>query len=295
MDKLIMERVSLETTKACNFNCKLCAADAPYRRAEHDFSLQEQEAVLEKYFSVVSYVKKFTLTGGEPLLYSELSGLILYIAKYLSQIGMVEIITNGSICPSDDLIAACKSLGKQLIFLVDDYGPNLSLQINEIRSRLGQAEIAYIIRNNKPEDSHCGGWVDYGDPRQQINFSSRDMETVFSKCAIAQKLKFNFNVYYGIMYPCEQVRRCVQFGSTPNYQNECVDLLDDTTTIAELREKIQNIYRLKSLSACAFCKGMCDDSERFPPAEQLTEKELECIRKGAQSYYEMKQMMEHIQ
>lgn len=53
-----MERVGLFTNMSCNLNCKLCAADAPYRRNFKDFSLEQQKKVISRFFEAVSYVKK---------------------------------------------------------------------------------------------------------------------------------------------------------------------------------------------------------------------------------------------
>lgn len=295
MDDLTMERLSLVTTMACNLNCKLCVADAPYRKGEYNFTLEEQETVIAKYFDVVAYVNKFTLAGGEPLLFPELPELLIYIKeKYLDRIGVVEIITNGTICPGEDLVDVCKQFYEKIVFLVDNYGKNLSICIAEIDRKLSDAGIPHTIRNNMTEVSHCGGWVDFGDPLIQKDYPNNG-ELMFSNCAQAQKLNFCFSTSQGIMYPCEYVRRCIQFGVTPGNPNEYVNLLDDTLTVDELREKIKNIYRLKSLSACTYCKGMCDDSERFPPAEQLTTEELGYVRKGARSYHEVKKMMDHVE
>lgn len=292
MDDLTMERLSLVTTMACNLNCKLCGTDAPYRKGEYNFTIEQQKAVIEKYFSIVSYVRKFSLTGGESLLYRDLPALLLHLKKYLDHIGIVEVITNGTICPGEELIEICKQFHEKITFLVDDYGNDLSICIAEIDRKLSDANIPHTIRDNKAEVSHCGGWVEFGDPCKQTNFSKHDMEVLFSKCALVQKMKFCFNTRNGVMYPCEHVRRCIQFGVTPDNPNEYVDLLDNTLTVDDLRKKIINIYHLKSLSACAYCKGMCEDSERFPPAEQLTAEELNFVRKGARSYYEVRKLMD---
>ncbi len=45
-----MERVGLFTNMSCNLNCKLCAADAPYRRNFKDFSLEQQKKVISRFF-----------------------------------------------------------------------------------------------------------------------------------------------------------------------------------------------------------------------------------------------------
>lgn len=291
MEQFVMERITFITTLACTLNCKLCVLDAPYRKTEYNFNLEEQKAVIERYFEVVSYVKTFSVSGGEPLLNPKLPALLRTLKQHMGQIGRVEVITNGTICPSEELLETCQLFEGNISFLVDDYGDKLSTKTDEIRSVLKKANIFCSVRPYRINDSHCGGWVDYGDPRRHKRASKEAAEKLFSKCAQAQKLKFCFDTFNGVMYPCEAVRRCIWFNVMPEAHNECVNLLDPVLTVEELREKIRNIYETKSLCACAFCKGMCDDSERFMPAEQLTAEEIECVRKGARFSHEVDEMM----
>lgn len=296
MNKFNMERVGLMVTMACNLNCRLCGTYAPYRKGEQFFSATEQEAVIKRYFEIVSYVKKFTFSGGEPQLFSELPRLFSFVQKYLDQIGIVEIVTNGTIVPSKELIDAAKGIGKQMIFLVDDYGMELSPKIQEIHDTLKSAAIPFVVRKNDAvniDDAYYGGWVDYGDGLQKIMHSQEEMEILFSKCAQPQKYKFCFPIYKGIMYPCEPVKRCMEFGTTARNTDEFIDLLDDTVSIEQQRNKIRKIYEMKCFAACAFCKGICDDSKRYLPAQQLTTEELLCVSKGARSYREVCEMMKN--
>ena len=48
-----------------------------------------------------------------------------------------------------------------------------------------------------------------------------------------------------------------------------LDLFDDTLSLEEQRKKIRSVLKGKSLKACAYCNGLCDNSPRFIPAEQL--------------------------
>ena len=80
---------------------------------------------------------------------------------------------------------------------------------------------------------------------------------------------------------------CHEYGVTQGNSNEYINLLDDSLTVEEQRQKIKNIYARKSLSACAYCNGMCENSPRFTPAVQLTAEELRCVKDGARSYSEV--------
>ena len=130
MNRFEMDRIGLMVTGTCNLNCKLCASYTPYRKGAKFPSITEQEAIIQRYFEIVSYVKKVTINGGEPLLFSDLPRLLYLLQKYLKQIGTVEILTNGTIIPSQELIDAAKGIGLKMLFLVDNYGSKLSSKIH---------------------------------------------------------------------------------------------------------------------------------------------------------------------
>ena len=92
------------------------------------------------------------------------------------------------------------------------------------------------------------------------------------------------------MWPCPPARRRRQLGLSDDY-SEYINFFDDSLSIEEQQEKIRLIYEKKSLSACAYCSGLCEDSERFIPGEQMTQEELSYIKAGARSYEEVLSMM----
>jgi len=145
--------------------------------------------------------------------------------------------------------------------------------------------IPHILRTYYGEEAHCGGWVYFGDLKEQ-KWNEQESEELYSKCAYPQKYHFAFDLVDGAMYPCSACRRCKELGTVDNYE-EYIDLFDDSLTIEQQREKIQKIYSLKSLKACAYCNGMTDDSPRFATAQQLDKEQLSCIRAGAQQYAEL--------
>lgn len=292
MEKFQMHHAGMRITVACNLKCALCSTYAPYIQGPSSHvPFARLEASLEKYFNLADYVSKFTVLGGEPLLYPDLPGFIGLFQRYTEQVGIVEIVSNGSIIPGKPLISAAKKLGKKIYFLLDDYGRELSDKLPEIDRLLTEEGIDHVIRENHKARAHCDGWVNYGNLLEQKLFSKEDMEKLYAKCAQPQKMHFCFTIRDGLMYPCAAYEFCRGFGGIAGDYSEYIDLFDDSLTVEEQRRKIRNIYAGKSLSACAYCNGMCDDSERYVPAVQLTAEELGYVKKGARSYDEILAML----
>ena len=120
-----------------NNNClqsQLCAASSPYRAGEAGFSLEENKNVLDKFFQTVDYVKKFSIGGGEPLLWTSFPDFLKYLHKYSAQFGKLEIITNGTLVPKVELLEAAKLFGDQVFFLIDHYGNDISVNVSAMES-----------------------------------------------------------------------------------------------------------------------------------------------------------------
>lgn len=292
MEKFCMHHAGMRITISCNLKCALCAAYTPYMQdIPSHLPLVRLKASLIRYFDLVDYVSKFTVLGGEPLLHPDLPEFIELFQQYAEHVGIVEIVTNGSILPSKQLISAAKKLGSKIYFLVDNYGKALSNNLLKIDCLLTEAGITHVIRENNEDYAHCNGWIDYGNLLEKKLFSKEDCEKLYAKCAQPQKMHFCFTIRDGIMYPCASYEICRGFGGIVGNYSEYIDLFDDLLTTAEQRQKIKSIYERKSLSACAYCNGMCEDSQRYTPAVQLTAEELRCVRDGARSYQEVCTML----
>lgn len=275
-DKFIMKRAALTILTKCNLNCKHCSAYSPYLRNTKQPSLEEILKYTDRFFDIVDFVEIFSVSGGEPLLFKQLPEVINALSKYRDRIEKLEIITNGTIVPSVDLINSIRKLGDVFYrFLVDDYGEYLSIKISEIDQTLKEAKLPYEIRNNTIINPHSNGWIDYG-LAQKIHTSEEAIE-LFDKCSMPHKLKYCFGILNGIFTPCPIVKYRLYLGQDVD-RNDYIDLMDDTMTVEQQRQKILNIYNTKVLESCMYCKGMCDDSARFTPAEQLTPDEIRQIK-----------------
>lgn len=267
---LEMKHATILITLMCNLKCKLCSAYSPYYKNSRHPSVEDVKEALKRFFQIVSHVDKFTICGGEPLIYPHLPEVLKFLTQYTSQIGLLEILTNGTIVPSDELLQGMKCYPANAFrVLVDNYGPDKSRKVLEIGTALTRECICHEIRNYTSENPHCGGWVDFGDLTTRKCVDQAEVEAKYAKCAYPQKLGFSFAIGPdGRMFACGPSRRCNAIGVVDD-QREYVDLFDSTLTAEEQRQKIQAVLNGKSLKSCAYCNGLCEDSPRFVPAEQL--------------------------
>ena len=266
--ELYTPKVSFVTTLRCNLKCKLCAAYSPCYQTPYHPTIDVLKAQIDRFFGVVAEAGYFTLSGGEPLLREDLWGVISHLSKYAQRIRILELITNGSIAPSESTLHALKKYPGSVRIIIDDYGPKLSKMVDrDLELFSGLENVNIKLHDYHSNRLHCDGWVDYGVRAENIK-TVEEAVRLYRKCAIPQKLKCLAYID-GSTYLCSQSRRCVELGLTSNDGREAVNLFDSSLTLNELRSRVQGQYELKYISACQFCNGLCDDSQRYKPAEQL--------------------------
>lgn len=285
-NNLNLKRTTFAVSMICNLNCKLCAAYSPYMSKKSFPSLEKWLEYMRTYFSIIDNVEVISISGGEPLLYKQLPELLKNLLIYSAQFKKLEIITNGTTVPSKELLDVVKEYEYNVKFdkfLIDNYGTELSKKVPEIISVLEAYNIPYEARDYNT-NLHCGGWVDFDITENPKHKTKEACEALYAKCAYPQKLKFCFSIRPdGKIIPCPPIQYRLMSGQKVDY-NDYIDLTDDNLSIDEQRKKIINIYTAKCLETCAYCNGMCDDSPRFKPAEQLTPEEIsEIRRKNGQS------------
>ncbi|MCT4686245.1 radical SAM protein [Vallitalea sp.] len=267
-EKLKLLHSGLTITQRCSLKCKLCAGYSPYYNPQPHYSLELLSDIIDRYFSIVDHVEKFTVTGGEPLIHEDLARIIEKIIEYRNQFDKIEIITNGTIFPNNELQSTLEKYGKKdgcLIVMVDHYG-ELSTEVSRIKNYFEDKKIDHRIRIYHGDNPHCGGWVNFNDFSLKSH-NEKDIIKKFRKCGLP-KINFCFAIKNGEMHPCTFSHRIMELNIITRNKSEYIDLFDDNT-VEQQKNKLRNILNLKYFGACAYCNGMCEDSQRYKPAEQL--------------------------
>lgn len=254
-------------THNCTLKCKLCAERTPYYAERYHPSLESLKKEADKYFELVDYTQKFDISGGEPLLRGDLPDFLAYLLRYKRQFGRLRIVTNGTLLPSAGLIDVVTEYGRQADVLIDHYGDDLSKNAVRAAKAFEENGIMHILRPQHKEALHFGGWVDFGDLKEK--HSPEAAKGLFAKCAVSSKIGFGFRIKGGVMSPCAVAIQCAEFGVIEDDPEKYVDLFDETVSVKAKQNKMIKLFNAPSFTACMYCKGLCEDSERFIPAEQL--------------------------
>ncbi|MEL7661269.1 radical SAM protein [Acetobacterium wieringae] len=266
-NQLILKRSGIVITLRCTLKCKLCGGYAPYYKTPPHYSYDYIADTIDNYFGVIDKVGDFSITGGEPLLHKDLGRILNKTMEYSSQIGRILILTNGTMLFSDEVLEILQNHKDKLHVTISNYG-FLSTRADELENKLKILDISHRVIKYSGENLFCDGWVDYGDHSRK-HFTQKETDIKGKKCAIRSRdVSIILN---GELHSCGRSFRRMELGIIPKNKNEYVDLLDSNTTINEKKDIISLMFRSDSTTSCAYCNGLCEDSERFPPAEQLME------------------------
>lgn len=274
--KLELLKMAVITTHRCTLACKLCAERTPYYRERYHPSLELLKEQMTEYFKVVDYTMKLDISGGEPLVRTDLPEFFLFLLSFKKQFGRVRLVTNGTIKMSEELCGVFKAYGKQLDVLIDCYangGKLLSIHAEENEKLLREHGVRCILRKQSEEDRHINGWIDFGKLTEER--TEAEGEIHFGTCAIYNKIGGGLRIKDGVIMPCAITKQLADFGIREPEEDEYCNLLDEKLSVAEKQKKIEQMFHLKMLSSCRYCNGMSEKSERFDPAEQLTGEERE--------------------
>lgn len=256
--------VYLEITTMCTLACKLCIAKIPYYKSHEHVEFKYIKKDIEKLFEVYDYIEKLDISGGEPLLYPNLSEVLNEALKYKNKIGKIRLITNGTILPSGDVIDVMKANSKMELVL-DDYGKLSSKKIEILE--LAQNNDIHIRYNCYTGDKQfCEGFIDLGKFNDR-NYNKETLQAIYDKCHNANYMCLALKK--GKLYQCIHSLVACELGyCTFDDTLEC-DLYDDSLTIAEKRN-ILSKYGTRPVKACQRCNGFdSENGKRFPAADQI--------------------------
>lgn len=123
------------------------------------------------FFESVDYVYEYTLLGGEPFLHKDIADIISYLgSQYGEKIGRINLISNGTIVPDDEVIDVLKDF--HVTVHISDYtnAVDYTSKLERLKDKLLYNGIEYyVIPNNIWKDVvYPRGGFHTDDPRKHM-------------------------------------------------------------------------------------------------------------------------------
>lgn len=246
-------------TSKCTLKCKYCVQMSPYIKNKTNFTIESIKKDFENYFNIVDFVYKVTLVGGEPLLYDKLTELIKWLTEnYGKRFLEVNIITNGTIIPNDELLNICKI--NNIIFDISVYEDIVS---NSKREML----IKKLLDNNiKFSLVYHKSWTKLWRNDEPEKISSVN-KIKFKACNNKCRSVFN-SKYFFCAQPVAELLL-----DKDNFVDDYFDLSCDKNDIYINKLNFVNYEALNIkkgyISTCEKCNGFNNKNYSIPIAEQL--------------------------
>lgn len=264
-----LKRTTMVITQRCTLKCKLCLAFMPYYENPVDMLFADVEETLKRYFQLVDQVGIFSITGGEPLLHKDIVRIMELVFTYSNQVKeTVDLVTNGTIPFSGDLLKVLERNREKARVIVSDYGADLSKNIGKIVQALEEHKICYRIQNYAGDgDWLFDGWVDFRDHSLKHTTEEELLQQAL-RCIFRRGHYYVIND--GELHPCSRSYWRMRNGIIPRDQKQYIDLLNmKDADVLEMKKRLLEIETLVALNSCAYCNGVYNGVERHKPAEQL--------------------------
>lgn len=236
--------LDLVITECCTRKCRDCSNLMQYYQCPEHLSSDDVIRDLDKLLDCLR-VDELKILGGEPFAnQTVLSDVLRYLSgKAGERVGKINIITNGTVIPSDDCMEAMKTNFKALVTF-SNYG-DVSSRQDEFIALCKENGINYILLDSSFY------WLDFGRP----------VEYEESEDFVKRQYKYCFNrkncntLYRGGFYVCARQAHGIHLGLLPDVKSDYVDLKDPKYSDSDaLRRDILGIVRRKQpVSACRYC------------------------------------------
>ena len=267
----VLGKLSLIILTRCNLRCRLCCEYVPQNKPFPDMTVPEAKRILDASFLVADRIHTLHLTGGgEPFLHPQLPELVEAAMGYRERFDTLMLFTNGTILPSEHLKEALRAGGEKILVQVSRYGINPDREVEVIRA-LESCGVRLKVETYYGEHQSFGGWIDFGSWEAQGR-APEELEEAFHSCSVTRVLQGNWRTRDGKVHWCSRSQRGMELGLIPDVPEDYVDLLDQSLSVKEKREKFQAIAAKRYLTACDHCSGDAgteDQQKRYPAAEQI--------------------------
>ena len=270
---ILKERsVGIHICTPCTLNCRRCSAHVDLYKEKgvrYFISLDSYRRELVKLFQIYDYIGTVSITGGEPLLRTQLTEQVEYtLENHATQFDYVRITTNGTLLPDQRLLEMIQKhpLGNKCEFVIDDYG-EVSHQVDELSKILDENHIKYRINCYHGEKQHCNGWVDLGAIDEFRNYTEEQAQNMIHHCHYANWKCMD--CLEGKLYLCAVASCGDYFHYFTLGPDEYIDLFDESQSLDKMKE-IAASFGKKPIQACQYCNGFdVEKSPRFPAGEQI--------------------------
>lgn len=263
-NKCVLSKIDTIITSRCTLKCKNCNLFIGHICKQYDIGVRDLKYNFDVFFDSVDYVYEYTLLGGEPFMYRDLAEIITYLGeRYGKNIGKINLISNGTIIPGDDVIRILKKY--HVMVHLSDYTHSVHYEkvLKKVEDRFAREKIEYyVIPNNV--------WKDVRYPKN--TYHTDDPKAHMLLCGHS-----THSVANGKLYWCDPAFAAECFLGFQSDQDDALDLAENKrnyskydATLNIINYLLGNVNEKGYMRICEKCAGVGKDNRNIVTAgEQL--------------------------
>ena len=224
----------------CTLRCDKCLESVPYTKlARHQESKEKLIGEIKRVSEAIEFATTVNFLGGEPFLHPDLPDIIDAVSK-IPNVGIVKLITNGTVNPSARLVESLKN--DFVLVNVSDYSSQLS---NIQKARI--AETLRILKNEGIAFSHIKDmtWYDMSS-FQKNDDDDTALRNRFQDC----RMNGSHRMYDNKVFPCSHFYAGYVSGQLP-LDDTVIDIFEDDITL--LAKRLDQLWEQPYSTACRYC------------------------------------------
>jgi Predicted Fe-S oxidoreductases len=248
---LLLPYVEVVLTTRCSLRCRHCSNLMQYYTPETHISYSPETVRrnLARLAEVAGYIGMLRFLGGEPLLCSRLPEIVEDALGHAS-VGLVEVVSNGTIEPSAELLTVMRH--PRASFDFSNYGPVSRLLPGLLRD-VKRAGVVYRCVETQT-------WLDMGGMRRR-DYTPERVGEVFRACKNICKTLMGEELHM-----CPRSAHGTALGLVPRMARDVVNIHEGS--VPEVREAIRALYDTDCVEACLYCNSP-DERGALPAGEQM--------------------------
>lgn len=254
-----IDTLFVHVTTRCTLRCKNCCSYIPYVPTPCNYEADEIIEDILKVLSAAGHIRVVNFYGGEPLLHPNLAFMVRSL-KAVREIDTISVISNATLMPDQELLAAMKE-EPRFIMRLSDYR-SYSDKLEDIKKILDKSNIQYEVTNFPEwyEASRIG----------TIRETEEQRVSKFISCTACNAVE----LINRKLYLCSTAAAVTTMEIFPGNEDNYVDLNKDVSP-EDRKQEISNYIRRRGTSQyldfCTYCTGTpyIHFGHEVPVAEQV--------------------------
>ncbi len=241
---LVIPSMGVLISTRCDLRCKGCNHLREYYKPSDNFDIETARIFddLGKVLNAVDFVYTLVIVGGESFLHKDFENIIDRALR-LPKVGIVHIITNGTVVPKNERAFELLS-SPRVIVEISGYGDKIPKKLQEniklFIEKMDRFHVNYRYREQMQ-------WFDFGDFEDR-GYSREELFRVYSSCICVSN-----DLFDGKLHKCSRSVFGTYLGKIPDFRSDYVDVR--RTSKEDMRMELSEFFGKKYAEACRFCNG----------------------------------------